>query len=209
MPDTGSDELETGTWADFAAFASEHTRRAESLRVPVAEAVDTTGGDRNGDDLRILWLPETGEVIEEHSEHPKHIRLLGRVPHRDYLEDALAKFDGHTISVARRLAWWESLMCHPEEHHDPAEEIPDYGHRRRHVDQVTRSGQVWDLDLYVDELRQKTEVILDRLSGDFNLAAAVCELRQHADNVAGLRDRLAGAYAVAHQRFPGQQEPPS
>ncbi len=217
---------EATEWPNFRSFTSSGPRRASSFRLPLGPAWETVRGPAvegpvfNEEEWELLWLPATGEVIQRRVTWPHPVRLLGWIPHRDYLDDVLqdnGAGDGDTRHRRRGRNWrreaivvqlqrWQALFSKPSDHTDPDDQLADYNHTRSQLDQTDWGDEIWDdLDGFVDQLAHHAAAFHAELRSNFNLADAANNAMELACNFDALRSTLVEAYTVAHQRYPGRQ----
>ncbi len=89
-----SDLSDLQSWANYEGFVAADPRRANPLPVPLGTCLEKIhGSPPQHEEWELFFLPSTLEVVQQRVAEPREVRLVARVRHRDYLDDALAELD--------------------------------------------------------------------------------------------------------------------
>lgn len=114
------------TWTDLETFLAEDPRRRRSGEPTSFGNVTTAQGPSSSPERwELLWIPETGELIEHRAEANPGVRLIGVTHHHDYIQTEIADLDRRDKDAQVHHRRWEAT--HPRE-----TPTPRPGWRSRH-----------------------------------------------------------------------------
>lgn len=100
------------TWLNLATFLAEEPLRQTTKPISYG-GVSEPGPHSIPEEWELLWFPGTGELVEHRREADPGVRLIGRAPHRDYIDAEIADREQAEKDVRVHRRRWE--VTHPDE----------------------------------------------------------------------------------------------